>query len=86
MDLYDVMADGCHTPLTSRQIAELFQAGQFDRHLPCKPLGKTTWRTIDELFPLLKYGLRAHSFDLEDPPKPRPAWPIALAVVLLSCC
>ncbi len=84
MDLYDVMAEGCHTPLSSRQIAELFRAGEFDRHLPCKQLGKTTWRTIDEVFPLLKYGQRAPSFDSEDPPARRPVWPFVVTVALLA--
>lgn len=52
---YDVMADGYHTPLTKTQIAELFQAGRLGRNQPCKEAEKKTWRTIDELFPLLKY-------------------------------
>ncbi|MEO7723786.1 MAG: hypothetical protein ABIU29_03725 [Chthoniobacterales bacterium] len=84
MDLYDVMADGCHTPITSQQIADLFQAGQLDRHLPCKPLGMTTWRTIDELFPLLKYGQRGPSFDLDVPPANRAVWPFVVAAALIA--
>ncbi len=54
MDLYEVMAEGCHKLLNSQEIAVLYHAGELTRHDPCKPLGKTLWRTIDELFPLLK--------------------------------
>jgi hypothetical protein len=53
--LYDVLADGYHTPLTETQIAKLFQAGRIGRNQPCKQVTKKEWRTIDELFPLLKY-------------------------------
>src|SRR2546421_12291426 len=55
MNFYDVMADGYHTPLTRTQIADLFRAGRLGRNQPCKQAEKTEWRTIDELFPLLKY-------------------------------
>jgi hypothetical protein len=53
--LYDLMAEGYHTPLSAPQIADLFRAGRLLRNDPCKEIGKTAWRTIDELFPLLKY-------------------------------
>jgi len=56
VNLYDVMADGYHTPLTKTQIAELFHAGRLGRDQPCKQVEKKDWRTIDELFPLLKYN------------------------------
>jgi hypothetical protein len=49
------MAEGYHTPLTATQIADLFRAGRLVRGDPCKETGKTAWRTIDELFPLLKH-------------------------------
>lgn len=42
-------------PLTREQIFELFSAGQLRRNDPCKLAVKAQWRTIDELFPLLKY-------------------------------
>ena len=53
--LYEVFADGYHTPLSSEQIADLFHAGRLRRNHRCKPVGNERWRTIDELFPLLKY-------------------------------
>jgi hypothetical protein len=53
--LYEVFADSYHTPLTSEQVAELFHAGRLRRNHRCKPLDSEKWRTIDELFPLLKY-------------------------------
>jgi hypothetical protein len=55
MTLYDILQDGFHTPLTEAQISELFQAGRLNRHTRCKPAGTSQCRTIDELFPLLKY-------------------------------
>lgn len=56
MDLYEVMAPGCHTPLTSQEIEGLFQASQLSRDEPCRKLGEAKWRTLDEIFPLLKYA------------------------------
>jgi hypothetical protein len=53
--LYEIWADGYHTPLTETQIAKLFQAGRLGRNHRCKQVEKKQWRTIDELFPLLKY-------------------------------
>jgi hypothetical protein len=55
VNFYEVLADGYHSPLTKTQIAELFQAGRLRRNQPCKPVSQKDWRTIDELFPLLKY-------------------------------
>jgi hypothetical protein len=55
VDLYEVFLEGYHTPLTGEQIAALFHAGRVRRHHRCKQVNKTKWRTIDELFPLLKY-------------------------------
>lgn|GEM_PF-6625670 len=55
MHFYEVLADGYHSPLTKTQIAELFQAGRLRRNHPCKLISQKNWRTIDELFPLLKY-------------------------------
>ena len=64
MQLYDLLVDGYHTPLTAAQIAERFHAGRLLRNDPCKEVGKTAWRTLDELFPLLKYD---SSIDLTAP-------------------
>jgi hypothetical protein len=55
MQLFEILHDGFHTPLTATQVAELFRAGRLSRHSPCKPAKQGEWRTIDELFPLLKY-------------------------------
>jgi hypothetical protein len=55
VNFYEVLADGYHSPLTKTQIAELFQAGRLHRNHPCKPVSQKNWRTIDELFPLLKH-------------------------------
>jgi hypothetical protein len=62
VNLYDVLADGYHTPLTKIQIIELFQAGRLGRNQPCKQTEKKEWRTVDELFPLLKYDSSRQSF------------------------
>jgi hypothetical protein len=53
--LFEILQDGFHTPLSETQIAELFRAGRLGRNTPCKAVSKKDWRTIDELFPLLKY-------------------------------
>jgi hypothetical protein len=55
VNFYDVLADGYHTPLTKIQITKLFHAGRLSRNHPCKQVERKEWRTIDELFPLLKY-------------------------------
>lgn len=66
MTLYDLGGQGYHSPLTSEQIAELFHAGRVDRHHPCKPTAKSEWRTIDELFPLLKYDSTSYLYRIDD--------------------
>ncbi|MEN3369574.1 MAG: hypothetical protein V7609_1717 [Verrucomicrobiota bacterium] len=63
VNFYDVLADGYHTPLTKMQIAELFHAGRLGRNNPCKQVEKKDWRTIDELFPLLKYHYSSAAMD-----------------------
>lgn len=55
VNFYDILQDGFHTPLNADQIADLFYAGRLGRNTPCKRAEKKEWRTIDELFPLLKY-------------------------------
>jgi cytoskeletal protein RodZ len=55
VQLFEILQDGFHTPLTEAQIAELFHAGRLNRQTRCKPANQGQWRTIDELFPLLKY-------------------------------
>lgn len=62
VNFYDVLADGYHTPLTKTQIADLFQAGRLGRNQPCKQVETKEWRTIDEVFPLLKYDSSRQSF------------------------
>jgi hypothetical protein len=56
VQFYDVVAGGHRTALTRTQIAGLFQAGQLTRKDPCKEAEQADWRTIDEVFPLLKNG------------------------------
>lgn len=55
VNLYEVGEKGYHSPLTSAQISELFYAGRLRRDSPCRLSGKPQWRTVDEIFPLLKY-------------------------------
>lgn len=59
MILYDILLDGFQTPLTREEICELFHAGRIKRRDACKAAAKSEWRTIDELFPLLKYDSAA---------------------------
>src|SRR5256885_7863730 len=63
--LYEVLAPGYHSPLTKIQIGELFRAGRVGRNHPCKQVSQKEWRTVDELFPLLKY--RSASIDSDEP-------------------
>ena len=85
MDLYDVSSEGCHTPLTSEQIAGLFHAGSLNRDKPCRRVGARSWRTLDEVFPLLKDDGEAYS----DPPEERESpsrsviSPLACALIVL---
>jgi hypothetical protein len=62
VNFYNILADGYHTPLTKTQISELLKAGRLSRNQPCKQVEKKEWRTIDELFPLLKYDASGPSF------------------------
>ncbi len=53
--LYDLLVDGYHTPRSAKDIADLYQAGRLRKNDPCRVTGTTHWKTVDELFPLLKY-------------------------------
>ena len=55
MQLYEVSGTVFHTPLSGGEIAKLFRAGQLGREAKCKAVDAQRWRTVDELFPLLKY-------------------------------
>ncbi len=85
MDLYDVLSEGCQTPLTSAEIADLFHAGSFSRDEPCRRVGARTWRTLDELFPLLKYDAEAYSVTPEarESPSRSMTSPLASALIVL---
>ncbi|HWM25703.1 MAG TPA: hypothetical protein VNP98_12845 [Chthoniobacterales bacterium] len=72
---YNVLADGYHTPLSKAQIAELFYAGRLGRNQPCKQVEMKEWRTIDELFPLLKYHSSAPPISNEGKVCPRSPGP-----------
>jgi hypothetical protein len=82
--LYELQVDGYHTPLSSEQIADLFRARRLRKGDPCRESGTSRWRTLDEIFPLLKYDsaplipMRVHEanlsmFDGCDTPSTRPA-------------
>lgn len=53
--MYEVNVEGYHTPLAATEIAELFYSGRLRLSDQCRQAAGSTWRTIDELFPLLKY-------------------------------
>lgn len=55
MKRYELHVEGYHTALTAEEIAELFQARRLRRTDHCREVGSEHWRTLDELFPLLKY-------------------------------
>lgn len=80
MVLYEVHAPGYHSPLTKTQIAELFRAGRVGRNHRCKQITHKEWRTIDELFPLLKY--HSATISCYEPWQPVLRSPIDRTVVL----
>jgi hypothetical protein len=84
MDLYEVMEPGFYSPLSSREISQLFRAGHLDREAACKAVGEGRWRTIDELFPLLRYQSQATLFESEDPRREPGRPPIALIGVVIA--
>lgn len=55
MLLYDLSGNRFPSPLSAAQIGEQFHAGRLHRDSPCRVSGQKEWRTVDELFPLLKY-------------------------------
>ena len=55
MKHYELLIEGYHTPLLATEVAALFRAGRLRRNDPCREVGREHWRTLDELFPLLKY-------------------------------
>ncbi|HEX4666903.1 MAG TPA: hypothetical protein VH207_09900 [Chthoniobacterales bacterium] len=67
MDLYDVKARGFHSPLNAREISRLYRFGQLDGRHPCKPKGEAKWRTVDELFPSLRYDAAAPPLRFDNP-------------------
>jgi hypothetical protein len=88
VQFYDVVAGGNRTALTKIQIAGLFQAGQLDCSDPCKEAGRAEWRTIDELFPLLKRGTTARSLyqatELHSSRARTVAWVAAISLFVIS--
>lgn len=52
---YELLVEGYHTPLSADAIADLYRAGRLRKSDPCRDAGSQNWRTVDELFPLLKY-------------------------------
>jgi hypothetical protein len=85
VQLFEILQDGFHTPLNETQIAELFNAGRLGRHTRCKPVKQTEWRTIDELFPLLKYHaplqFSYQHFDSNSEFRHRPTMVVAISLV-----
>lgn len=59
MKLYELLVEGYHTPLSAEEIAKLYSAGRLRKTDPCREAGTQQWRTVDELFPLLKYDSRS---------------------------
>jgi hypothetical protein len=52
---YELQVEGYHTPLSPDQIADLYRAGRLRNNDPCREVGSPRWKTIDEVFPLLKH-------------------------------
>jgi hypothetical protein len=56
---YELLVEGYHTPLSAEEIAKLYRAGRLRKTDPCREGGTQHWRTVDELFPLLKFDSRS---------------------------
>jgi hypothetical protein len=88
VQFYDVLAGGNRTALTRPQIAGLFQAGQLGCNDPCKEAERAEWRTIDELFPLLKHGTTVRSLyqpaELHNPRSRILGWATAISIFVIS--
>ena len=67
MKLYELQVEGYHTPLSPEQIADLFRARRLRKGDPCRESGTTRWRTLDEIFPLLKYDSAPVSLRTREP-------------------
>ncbi len=74
MHSYDIAEEGYHSPLTAAQVSELFYAGRLQRNSPCRVRGRTPWRTVDEIFPLLKYNSSAQWHPPSTEKSQRPAF------------
>jgi hypothetical protein len=83
MDLYDLKMRGFHSPLNSREIGRLFRSGQLHGKEACKPKGEAQWRTVDELFPILKYEAAAPPLRFNQPAQTRSRVPLITACALL---
>lgn len=88
VQFYDVLADGHPTALTRTQIASLFRAGQLACNDPCKEAEQAEWRTIAELFPLLKRGTSTRSLyqptELHSPRSRVVALTAAISIFVIS--
>ncbi|HEY1581516.1 MAG TPA: hypothetical protein VGF73_00290 [Chthoniobacterales bacterium] len=83
MDLYDVKGRGPHSPLNDREIGRLYRAGVLNGRHPCKPCGEAAWRTIDQLFPVLRYEASAPPFRFEEARAFRGSFRYAAVVLVL---
>jgi hypothetical protein len=48
-------------PFTETEVAQMFADGRIDRNTPCKPVGGSDWKTVDDYLPMLKYGTQLPS-------------------------
>ena len=85
---YDVVTGGARKSLTKTQIADLFQIGHLVLNDPCKQVEQQEWRTIDDLFPFLKYETTARSLyqpaDLHNPHRGKLVWSASVLVLLVA--
>lgn len=84
---YDVVTGGARKSLTKTQIADLFQIGQLVLNDPCKQVEQQEWRTIDDLFPFLKYETTARSLyqpaDLHNPHRGSLVWSAGICTLVI---
>jgi hypothetical protein len=86
---YNVLADRHRAPLTKTQIGDLFHAGLLGLNQACKQVEEEGWRTIDELFPLLRYETPTRRSlyqptDVHGSKGRNPAWAILSSILVIS--
>jgi hypothetical protein len=67
------LSDREEGPYTEEQVSQLFADGRINRNTSCRIAPDGSWKTVDDLLPMLKYGTQLPN------PTPAPALPRLIA-------